>query len=367
MKRLTLLTILLVVVGLASGFGLELKPGFTLSASAKLSWGINLDTMATGFKNAETIDAYVWFFQDETTDTHQGEGDWYGYIKVKDLELFWYTNEAKYFANSDTVSTGWTYTDVGVSDLANEDPELEAKIVGLGGALAIGVYSDPDLGSNVDFVASLENDDKVDNDVDWYTRDEKTSVEADLGVDYSGPGTYVSYMLSDALTVGVEIVSNNDWTVDDSDAYAMAIDVLAKFAPLTLTAGGNYGFAPYLTHPFGAGLKAALDSDMVDLWAGFGASMDGAYGGSAWASGSPLNDFDYEVGGGVTFTFLEVTTAAIGVTYATGSTVIGYDDFDLSIIFTEPAAEGLVDNLDLTVTAFLLHIGGTPTLLEYDA
>ncbi len=102
MKRLTLLTILLVAVGLASGFSLELKPGFTLTASAKLSWGIDLDTMHTGFKNAETIDAYVWFFKDETTDTHQGEGDWYGVIKVKDLELFWYTNEAKYFANSAT-------------------------------------------------------------------------------------------------------------------------------------------------------------------------------------------------------------------------------------------------------------------------
>ncbi len=64
-----------------------------------------------------------------------------------------------------------------MSDLANEDPELEAKIVGLGGDLAIGVYSDPDLGSNVDFVASLENDDKVDNDVDYYTLDDETTVK----------------------------------------------------------------------------------------------------------------------------------------------------------------------------------------------
>jgi len=41
MKRLTLLTILLVVVGLASGFALEVKPAFSLSGSATLTWGID--------------------------------------------------------------------------------------------------------------------------------------------------------------------------------------------------------------------------------------------------------------------------------------------------------------------------------------
>ena len=56
MKRLTLLTILLIVVGLASGFSLELKPLFTLAANAKVTWGINLDAMTTGFLNEETID-----------------------------------------------------------------------------------------------------------------------------------------------------------------------------------------------------------------------------------------------------------------------------------------------------------------------
>ncbi len=346
MKRLTLLTILLVVVGLASGFGLELKPGFTLTANAKLSWGIDLDTMHTGFKNAETIDAYVWFFKDETTDTHQGEGDWYGVIKVKDLELFWYTNEAKYFANSDTLITGWTYAAVGVSDLANEDPELEAKIVGLGGDLAIGVYSDPDLGSNVDFVASLESDDKVDNDKDYYTLDDETTVEADLGLDFSGPGTYVSYALSDALLLALEVVSNNDWTVDDSDAYAFAIDVQYKVAMLTINAGVNYGlYYPY-NYPVGFGLKVAADTDMIDGWVGF----DGEYN-SAWTDA-----FEYEFGGGVTFTLFEVTTAAVAATFGTGDTVVGFDDFDLSVKFTEPAAKGLVDNLDLSIEVYLLDL-----------
>jgi len=360
MKRLTLLTILLVAVGLASGFSLELKPGFTLTASAKLSWGIDLDTMHTGFKNSETIDAYVWFFKDETTDTHQGEGDWYGVIKIKDIELFWYTNEAKYFANSDTVTTGWTWADVGVSDLANEDPEAEAKIVGLGGDLAIGIYTHPDLGSNVDFVASLENDDKKDNDVDYDTLDDETTNEADLGVDYDGFGTYVSYTLIEALTVGFEVLSQNDWTVNDADAYAMALDVQYKIAPLTITAGVNYGFYAFSedngADPFGFGLKVAADTDMVDGWVGF----DGAFD-SDWA-----DPFDFEIGAGATFTLFEVTTAELGVTYGTGNTVIGYDDIDVKFVVTEPAAEGLVDNLDLKLEVYLLDLLGDPSVFEYE-
>jgi hypothetical protein len=361
MKRLTLLTILLVAVGLASGFSLELKPDFTLSASAKLEWGIDLNTMATGFKNSETIDAYVWLFKDETTDTHQGEGDWYGVIKIKDIELFWYTNEAKYFAAGATPAStaGWSYTDVGVPDLANEDPEAEAKIVGLGGKLAIGVYSDPDLGSNVDFVASLENDDITDNDDDYMTVDDETSVEADLGVDWSGPGTYVSYMVSDALTVGFEIVSNNNWSTDDSDAYAMALDVLFKMAPLTITTGATYGFPPFVSTSAGPtgglqgvvgfGLKVAADTDMVDGWIGF----DGAYDGG----------FDYELGADVVATLVEGTTAEVGVTYNTGLTVLGFGDFDAKFIFTEPGAKGLVDNLDASIEVWVLDI---PDSLEYE-
>jgi hypothetical protein len=364
MKRLTLLTILLVAVGLASGFSLELKPGFTLSASGKLEWGINLDTLHTGFKNSETIDAYVWLFKDETTDTHQGEGDWYGVIKVKDIELFWYTNEAKYFAAgaTPTSTAGWSYTDVGVSDLANEDPDVEAKIVGMGGKLAIGVYSDPDLGSNEDFVASMENDDKTDNDVDYKTVDDETSTEADLGEDWAGPGTYASYTISDALMVGLEVVSNNDWTVDDSDAYALALDVQYKIAPLTILAGVNYGFAPFATTAVGPtaglvsvigfGLKVSADTDMVDGWVGF----DGGFG----------DEFEYEFGAGAIATLFEVTTAEVAVTYNTGLTVpsVADSDLDLKVILTEPAAKGLVDNLDVKVQLYLLDL--LTTVSEYE-
>ncbi len=52
--------------------------------------------------------------------------------------------------------------------------------------------------------------------------------------------------------VGLEVVSNNDWTVNDSDAYAIALDVQYKIAPLTITAGVNYGFYAFST---GAGSR----------------------------------------------------------------------------------------------------------------
>jgi len=319
MKRLTLLTILLVVVGLTAGFALELKPSFTLSGYGKVEWGIDLNDFSTGFKNTAEADLTVSLFAEDTSDTHKGEGDWYGEIELSDIELWATADEA--------TGAAWAAGDVlGVS----------AKIVGLGGKLAIGVYGDPDLGSNVDFVASLENDE----DDDYKVVDDDTTTESDLGVDYAGPGTYVSYSLSDALMVGVEVVSRYAWddALNTAQEYAFALDVLAKFAPLTVTAGVNYG--NYAPEVLGAGIKVAADTDMVDGWVGFDSQVTGG--------------FDFEVGGGVTATLVEGVTAALDVVYGAGE--LAFEDLDVKFVFTEPAAKGLMDNFDLTVTVWFLDL-----------
>ena len=147
MKRLTLLTILLVVLGLTAGFALELKPSFTLSGWAKVEWGIDLNDMSTGFKNSAEGDLSVILFAEDTEDTHKGEGDWYGEITISNIELWWTADEV--------AGTGtWNADELG----------FEAKIVGLGGKLAIGVFDNPDLGSNVlcfsRFVSACCNRDK---------------------------------------------------------------------------------------------------------------------------------------------------------------------------------------------------------------
>jgi hypothetical protein len=206
MKRLTLLTILLVVVGLTAG-ALELKPAFTLSGSATLQWGIDLDSGYTGFKNSAAADLTVTLMAADGTDTHAGTGDWYGSITISNVELG--------FASDEALAAYITGGALGVS----------AKIVGLAGALAIGVYSAPDL--LIDFVAAIENADVDDTVVD---------IEGTLSTDYGQYGTYVSYTLSPALMVGLEVVSENDWTLNAAQAYAVALDVQAKFAPLTINA-----------------------------------------------------------------------------------------------------------------------------------
>jgi hypothetical protein len=84
MKRLTLLTILLVVVGLTAG-ALELKPAFTLSGSATLEWGIDLDNMTTGFLNSAAADLTVTLLAADGTDTHAGKDGWYGSITISNV------------------------------------------------------------------------------------------------------------------------------------------------------------------------------------------------------------------------------------------------------------------------------------------
>jgi hypothetical protein len=361
MKRLTLLTILLIVVGLASGFSLELKPSFTLAANAKVTWGINLDAMTTGFLNEETIDMFVILFADDTSDIHKGDGDWYGYIEVKEIELLWWENEA-------SAAPRWTLAE-DTDGTGLDDIDASAKIVGLGGALAIGVNAGPDTGSNVDFVASLEDDE----DADYPVVDYETDDELDLGVNYDNYGTYVSYAFSDALTVGIEAVSQLDYNANVNNAYGFALDILAKFSPLTVTAGVNYGInyvvvgtnEPAYIDVFGFGLKVAADTDMVDGWVGFDGGMGTSVGEvTAAPTYSFGSDFQFEVGGGLTFTVFEVTTLAVDVTYGPGFVPVGFDDLDVKVVFTEPAAKGLVDNLDLTVKFWLLDI---PDSMEWEA
>lgn len=309
MKRLTLLTILLVVVGLTAG-ALEVKPAFTLSGSAVLNWGLDLDTMDTGFRNTATADLVVTLMAADGTDTHAGKDGWYGSITLSDVDA---SLDA---ANAAVIPT----------------PGVAAKIVGMGGMVSIGVYAAPDLA--LDFVAPIEG-----------AVAGVRELEGDVGVDYNGNGTYISYTMSEAIMFGLEFISSNDWTVIN-DSYALAVDVQAKFAPLTINAGVNYGFGSF-GEIIGLGVKVAADTAMVDGWVGFDASVAGA-------------TFAFDVGVGATVTLMETVTAALSVVYGDS-----FDDLDIKIVFTEPPAKGLVDMLDLTLTAYILDIAGVAGL-EYE-
>jgi len=314
MKRLTLLTILLVVVGLTAGFALELKPSFELSGSATLTWGVDLETGYTGFLNEAEADLTLTLLAEDGTAVNSGEGDWYGWIEISDLELFW----------TDAFGGGGTWNADGLG--------VSAKIVGLGGALAIGVYDAPDLA--LDFVTAIESD----------ADDVRDDTESDgVGVDYAGFGTYVSYNISEMLMVGLNVVSENDWTLNSAQAYAFGLDVQVKIAPLTIDAGVNYGFN-YASNVLGAGIKVAADLDAIDAWVGFDAQVTGG--------------FAFDVGGGVEATLAEGVTAALDVVYGAA-----FNDLDIAFVFTEPGDAGLVDGLDASLTVYFLDIADS---MEYE-
>ncbi|HSV93821.1 MAG TPA: hypothetical protein VLH81_12125, partial [Desulfobacterales bacterium] len=157
---------------------------------------------------------------------------------------------------------------------------------------------------------------------------------------------YFSYTVSEALMVGLEAVSENDWNLNLNNAYAVALDVQAKFAPLTINAGVNMGFE-YAANPVGFGVKVAADTAMVDGWVGFDGQYDTA--------------FVWEVGAGATVTLMETVTAAVSVVYGDPQ----FDNLDVKFVFTEPAAKGLVDMLDASLTVYLLDLLGVAGL-EYE-
>jgi hypothetical protein len=319
MKRLTLLTILLVVVGLTAG-ALEVKPAFTLSGSATLTWGVDLETGLTGFSNSAAADLTVTLLAADGTDTHAGTGDWYGSITISNVELG--------FASDEALVAYITGGALGVS----------AKIVGMGGALAIGVYGAPTVGK--DYVAGIEEGTYDDTVVD-------ATETGDVGVFYAGMGTYVSYTINEMLMLGVDIVSDGDWTANTDNAYAAEFEAQVKAAGFTVNLGVNYGFGTtWGGNPVEFGVNVAGPVGPVALWAGFDAMYETA--------------FAFDVGASATLTLANTDTVLLAVYYGDA-----FDGLDMRFVFTEPAAKGFVDNLDASLTAYVLDVGGT-TGLEYE-
>jgi len=209
---------------------------------------------------------------------------------------------------------------------------VAAKIVGMGGNVVIGVVGAPDLA--LDFVPAVEADSDAADDV--------VDNEGELATDYGTYGTFVSYTVSEALMIGLEVVSADDWTGNAANAYAFAMDVQAKFAPLTINAGVNYGIN-YAANPLGFGVKVAADTAMVDPWVAFVGQYDTAL---LW-----------EVGAGASFALMEGVTASLAALFDSA------DNFDVMVSFTEAAAKGLVDNLALGLTVYVLDL---ITALEYE-
>lgn len=193
MRKIALLTIPLLVLGLFSlSAEMMIDPtGVTVEVSgeATLTWGIDLDTNATGFKSADKSDLKVTIIPKQSTDTGMmmDSDDLYAYIELKDFK--------------------WEVTSADGSGKTTA-PGITAKLIM--GPLSIKTFALPDV--KVDYVDSNDDDDDPDKEDEFPGPD-----FADVATSYgSSAGLTVAYDI-DPVMLSLGVVSENDW-IDDGPA-----------------------------------------------------------------------------------------------------------------------------------------------------
>lgn len=330
MKRLAVLGIVLLALTTLVFAQVKVEPKVTLAASATLTWGVDLSTFDTGFTNAADADLTVAFIAADSTDTHKGEGKAYGEIKVSDIELvFGGADVVDTLNNADNMLSDWLV-----------DADVSAKIVMA--PLEFGIYAAPTM--YVDSIGEIEVDANDDNIVDieatYYAGGGGAAVQpfAAYAANSTTYGTWVKATVG-PLAATVKLASTNwaaaDNTAADWNSYAAGLDGVLTVAPATINFGG---YADWEGSKYGFYAKAALTAGPLAMWAGF--------------EGNYATAFTFVTGGNVTFTLMPTVTLAATVMYGTP-----INGLDVKVVFTEPAAAGLVDNLDFTLTGYLLDVG----------
>ena len=188
MRKIALLTMPLLVLGLFSlSAEMMIDPtgvSAKVSGDATLTWGIDLDSNATGFTNAVSSNLEVTIIGEQSTDTGMMDDsdDLYAFIKLKDF---------KWVADKDAATT--------------TAPGVEAKLIM--GAFSIKIDSAPDV--KVDYVDPKDDDESGDPGYPDFD---------DLKTEYSGSGGLTLGYKIDPVTLSLGVISENDWTDDDAEA-----------------------------------------------------------------------------------------------------------------------------------------------------
>ena len=192
MRKIALLTIPLLIVGLLSLSAEEMEmmgPAVNspvtaeVSGESTLTWGIDLETNATGFTSSSTADLKITIVPKASVNTGMMEDsdDLYAYIELNDFK--WVANDA--------------------DGVAVTKPGVVTKLIM--GAFSIKTFSGPTV--KVDYVDS-NDDDKADGT----DEDEFPGADfADVAVGYGGMGLTVAYDI-DPVMLSLGVVSENDWT-----------------------------------------------------------------------------------------------------------------------------------------------------------
>ena len=307
MKKLSILLIgLLLVTGF--GFAVDFAGTVSISGEASVTFGVDLNTNATGFRNAGTSTLKVTFVSKQSA-TKGGDDGLYGWIEFKDFEL--------------------TATPAGV---AGSNGAVTAKIVV--SPAEIKIFTAP--GFAIDKATTIEPADT--NEVSVATALDSTYTPANTigGITITVP--------MDPITIALKLASDGDWTNNVDNEYVIGTDLTLKVSPVTLEVALTYGWLG--AAQIGVGTKA--DVALADVAAGLDAYV------AADINVPAVGDLAWDLAVGLTQKLTAKTNVAAKVYVAP----YGVDDMDLdvSLSFTEDEAEGLIEMVAATVKAELLDL-----------
>ena len=183
MRKIALLTVPMLMLGVVSlsaddrSFktdSIAVEPKVEIGAHSHLTFGIDLETNATGFTNSTDVDLKVTMIPKATNASGMDMGDIYGWIELKDYK--WEVTSAD--------GSGKTST-----------PSITTKL--FVGPFSITTYNKPTI--EIDYV-----DPKDDDDGD----------ATDVNHGYGGSGGLTLGYKLDPIDLSLAILSENDWTQD---------------------------------------------------------------------------------------------------------------------------------------------------------
>jgi len=292
MKKLSILLIgLLLVTGFAFA---ELDGTVDISGSATLTWGVDLNTNATGFSNVPASSISVTLVAEQDASA-SGDDGLYGEIVVEGLEI-----------TADPAGTG------------GSNGTVTAKIV----------------------ISPIEIIIEAAPGMSWGNATTGDGADADnVAPALVAANTIAGITIVlpvDPATINVYFVSDGDWTVNAANDYAVGTDITVAIDIITIDLGGYYGWFNALgTY----GLTAAASVSLADVMGGVDVTV-----------GFDLDETGWEVAFGTVVAVVADAEVSLDVAYS--------DLWDLDVVlgFAEETAGGLVDMVGAGVTVELFNL-----------
>jgi hypothetical protein len=311
MKKLTLLIVLFLTLGLTATFALDVEPSW--SGDATLTVGFDLENSQVGFLNEYTASLSLVFLDEASVEAGSSEGI-SGMITLADATAS--------ISSVDTVTV--------------DEPAVTATLYI--SPIWIKIYSEPSM--DFDWAADAEgNDDGVQNDA------------------YAGGYGATIGGAFDPVDFEIYVVSEDDWDNNVNNAFAAGLKGGVAVGPVDADVYAFMGFN-YATDLIGFGASADLTLPLGGMGLAVGVDADMEYVASA---------LEFEVAAGTTLELAynddgDVVTSA-NVDFSYSDAALG--DADLAVGFSEASGfvDGLTFDLDIMIGQILTS---TATAVDVD-